>query len=294
LNATLSIAGVYLMRTLRSWKCTVPIGVILFLAFVKAHTLANLSGMNQWDVLWIYWNDIHMVTLLMIPSFLFLVSDLHVHDTVTGYVSMIYPRVRSRERLWLAQVLALLWIAIGYILGSTLVIFVVSGFFVPYQWTWSVPPAASQILFGNGLGVFPMLHSTALWGRSPWISCGWVWLLATLELWSLSVVTVTVTLRTRHHYLPVLLAFVIGAIGNSLLSEVPILLIPTSQLLVSYHLPYVIGYSLTGGFHVMAGQTTQTLGWSVSYLGFLLVASAFIGRWMMRRGDLARDKSQKG
>ena len=192
------------------WWTVAVVGVLLGL--YEASTVAAVSHINQWDVVWLGWSSLLISTLILWPLFMYLVVDVVLRDHVTAYMPLVVLRSRDRIALWLGTVASLGATALLYVVAVTLLMLVGAAPFVPFQWGWVAPPgppAHGQLLFGNGVGVYPFLDARALWGHPPLLAVGVIWGLASLTLWAMSVAFVAATLRLHTVSLPLVLALVL-------------------------------------------------------------------------------------
>lgn len=286
------IARFQVRRLLSQMKWWTVAGVGVLLGLYEASTVAAVPHINQWDVVWLGWNSLLIATLVLWPLFMYIVLEVVLRDQETAYTPLMLLRVHARVTLWMGTVLALGATALIYVVSVTLLMVIGAAAFVPFRWSWVAPPgppAHGQLLFGNGVGVYPFLEAHALWGHPPLLAIGVIWGLATLTLWAMSVALVAVTLRSRTVSLPLVLAIVLSGIGSTLIYSLPPGLFPTTQMVAFYHAPYWMQYAVSHGRLVRVVPFYQTFGWTGIYMGGVGVISTLAGARTFHRQDLAHD-----
>ncbi len=270
------------LRLLESPRWAVGAAAAVLTGVWMGAGIAGQPGVNEWDVVWLGWNQLTPVVALLFISFVYIAGDIVLRDAVDAFGGVVLTRARHRTVLWAGTLLAIGIAALAYVLLVSAVMMGVAGLFVPFRAGWAAPPPHVQVLFGNGTGMSPTLNAHALWGFTPWRMVGRIVACATLTLWALVSALVAATQTGRLPSTPLLAALVLAVVGLSLIYEVPPLWVPTTQLLLWYHAPYWLGGSLRG---IPFGGG---LAWTWVSMGGLMLVSGVAGGWWHRRADLVR------
>lgn len=276
---------------IRQWKWILYFVIVLFTGFNKAHILSEKTTQaTPWDVLWLCWNDLHFITLLVLPSFMLLCVDTFIRDNQDNYLTTYYMRARSRTVVWTSISVSTLILSAIAVVGASLVIFLISIFYFP-SLHFHVLSQHAQVLFGNGIGVEPNLNTNALWGSTPLVIVGLMLFFTLMEFWILSLFIIAVTIRARQRYLPIFIGLIVSVIGNAAISQVNPMILPTSQSMLYLHSPFIVNYALINN-HVIKvpGTFIQSMYFSLVYLFVMAILAFLLGRLLINNCNLSSER----
>ena len=147
------------------WLLVIPVIAIMAIIiskFMLSNQVASLSfydfsdvenamaPVNVWDVFFVIFGNPYTMSFVLVNLFLVLVSDLQPE---TGYGQQALFRLRSRFQSWMAKIAVLFSLACIYVVGSLLLIVLVSAIWFPIEWEWS----QLALMYTEGINLPPLL-----------------------------------------------------------------------------------------------------------------------------------------
>ncbi len=258
-----ALARVEVMRCLMSRRWIGVAGIwclswFLVIAFRFPETVHQES--TVWDIYLSVMNNWMTVGYLLLPGFVFLVSDVLTDDMRSGYAWLELTRT-SRSHWWIAKVAAVVGTAFVYQLGfivATAAAGSVSGFSLGGGLPGSAPDFAAGI---SGIGLFPPISSSAELVRRVIT----LLLHQSLAFAAISLFMIVLTLKWRNPMLPLASVVAIEILDWVLSQRVSIIALISP------------GRRLIEGIHLTSDGIPASVTWISSALYFTLLLGVAAG-----------------
>jgi hypothetical protein len=272
LKLLLSFTRFELAQRLYQFRWVIPVPVMALLAFVvvgavQAQSASVALAGNAWDVLFSVFDSPTFIFILIIPLYLFLVSDL---GGKTEIDALLLPRLGSRISWWAGKNLVLFLLTVFYFLLSVGIVASVATSVLPWQGGWS------ELVRGVSLGVNPTVLEI-----SPALASGFLLLLLFLGVYSIGLLSHLLT----HIYGSGFLGLIAGLLVS--LSGFTAALVDVGPPLsyVSIHRYILFNYFSPG----LNNSTHGSLPYAILYWLIVLACLLIIGRICIPRRNFFSD-----